>query len=862
MTATNLTPALERDPVCGMKVNPATAKHICEHAGKKYYFCCVGCVEKFEANPEGYLSKPAHSSPGLVMLGDPSARAQVSTNDVQAPTPPWQAPPQPGSQRPETQTTYVCPMCPEARESKPGACPFCGIALEPEAPLAATRTEYTCPMHPEIVRSEPGSCPRCGMALEPRTVTVATEENPELRDMSRRFWISVVLTAPLLAIAMGSMVWPKFFLGALFIAKGDQYIVTPRSILHWLEFFLATPVVLWCGLPFFQRFWTSLVNLSPNMFTLIGLGTGVAYSYSLAATLVPGIFPQSLRGVGGYPDVYFEAAAAITTLVLLGQVMELRARSRTTAAIRALLDLSPKTARLLIAKAANGTATEGDEVVEKDVLLDQIKPGDRLRVRPGEKIPVDGVVVEGSSSVDESMITGESVPVEKSPESKVIGATINGASSFIMRAERVGSDTLLARIVQLVGQAQRSRAPIQRLADRISAWFVPAVVAVSVVTFAAWLLVGPDPRLAHALVNAVAVLIIACPCALGLATPMAVMVSTGRGAQAGVLIKNAEALETLEKVDTLVVDKTGTLTEGKPRVTSMSDRLSREPELLRLAASLEQASEHPLAQAVVEAAAEKQLKLSPAQEFHSLSGKGITGVVGGHRVAIGSVRMMVELGVLQKPEVASGSYPGDTTLCVGVDGAFVGTFSIADQVKTGTLYTIRELKKRGLRVLMLTGDNRIVALRIASTLGIDEFEAEVLPERKSDVIKKLQGQGRVVAMAGDGINDAPALAQADVGIAMGTGADIAMESGGITLVKGDLTGILRARKLSQATMRNIRQNLFFAFVYNAVGVPIAAGVLYPFFGLLLSPILAAAAMSFSSVSVITNALRLRKVKLG
>jgi P-type Cu+ transporter len=847
----------ERDPVCGMNVNPATAKHVHEHDGKDYYFCCGGCAEKFKANPQTYLNKPAPS--GLVTLGMPAVIPKA-----QAAPPPLSSRAEPPFRDSGTEAqsrdlesalahpSYVCPMCPEVRETKPGPCPSCGMALEPDVPLASTRTEYTCPMHPEIVRPAPGSCPICGMALEPRTVTAVQEENPELRDMTRRFWVGVVLTLPLLIIAMSSMLWPHALMNS-FTIVGGQFAAT-SAILPWLEFLLATPVVLWCGLPFFQRFWTSLINRSPNMFTLIGLGTGVAYVYSVVATFAPGIFPDSLRTMGGYPDVYFEAAAAITTLVLLGQVMELRARSRTSAAIRALLDLSPKTARLI----TDGTA---GEVTEKDIPLEHVKPRDKLRVRPGEKVPVDGVVVEGRSSVDESMITGESIPVEKEPNSKVIGATINATGSFIMRAERVGSETLLARIVQLVGQAQRSRAPIQRLADRVAAWFVPTVVAVAAVTFVAWFFFGPQPRLAHALVNAVAVLIIACPCALGLATPMAIMVGTGRGAHAGVLIRNAEALETMEKVDTLVVDKTGTLTEGKPSVTSTSDRLSKDPELLRLAASLESASEHPLANAVVAAAAEKKLKLSPPQEFQSITGRGITGVVQGRKVAIGSVRMMVELGILQKPEVISGPYPGGTILCVAVDGEYVGAFSVTDQLKPATADTVLELKKRGLRILMLTGDNRIVALRIASTLGITEFESEVLPERKLKVIRKLQQQGRVVAMAGDGINDAPALAQADVGIAMGTGTDVAMESGGITLVKGDLTGILRARKLSQATMRNIRQNLFFAFIYNALGVPIAAGVLYPFFGLLLSPIFAAAAMSFSSVSVITNALRLRHTKL-
>jgi len=841
MTASDQT--LARDPVCGMNVNSATANHTYEHAGKNYYFCCAHCVEKFKADPQAYLNKPASS--GLVMLGMPGAKpaAHVPATTIQpAPSPEVRKPalsPPKGPKSEVPRPAYVCPMCPEVRESKPGACPSCGMALEPEIPLAATRTEYTCPMHPEIVRSEPGSCPICGMALEPRTVTASAEENPELRDMTRRFLISVILTAPLLAIAMGSMIWPHEFM---------QILEGPR--LPWLEFILATPVVLWCGLPFFQRFWMSLVNRSPNMFTLIGLGTGVAYSYSVVATIAPQIFPASLRRMGGYPDVYFEAAAAITALVLLGQVMELRARSRTSAAIRALLDLSPKTARLIFPDGS-----------EKDIPLEQVKAGDRLRVRPGEKIPVDGVVLEGRSSIDESMITGESTPVEKEPNNKVIGATINATGSFIMRAERVGSETLLARIVQLVGQAQRSRAPIQRLADRVAAWFVPTVVAISVITFIAWFLLGPQPRLANAIVNAVAVLIIACPCALGLATPMAIMVGTGRGAHAGVLIKNAESLETLEKVDTLVVDKTGTLTEGKPRVVSMTEQLAKGGELLRLVASLERASEHPLANAVVEVATKRSLNLSEPQEFKTIAGRGIEGIVDGRRVAVGNALLMVDVGALQKPAVISGIGPGGTSLCVSVDGKYVGNFGVEDRPRQSTPAVLRDLHNNGIRIVMLTGDNAVIAKSIASRLGIDEFEAEVLPERKSEVIKKLQAQGRIVAMAGDGINDAPALAQADVGIAMGTGTDVAMESGGITLVKGDLTGILRARKLSQATMRNIRQNLFFAFIYNALGVPIAAGILYPFFGILLSPIFAAAAMSFSSVSVITNALRLRNVKL-
>jgi P-type Cu+ transporter len=812
----NPLPALERDPVCGMNVNPATAKHACKHGGLDYYFCSAGCAEKFEADPPKYLATTAPTrSPRSAAL-----RTQPST-------------------RPAAGPTYVCPMCPEVHANKPGACRSCGMALEPEVPQASARIEYTCPMHPEIVRPAPGSCPICGMTLELRTVTAVAEENPELRDMSRRFWVSLALTVPLILLDMYHMM------------PGLGVQATSESgSLSWIELVLATPVVLWGGWPFFQRFWTSLVNRSPNMFTLIGMGTGVAYIYSAAATFTPNFFPVTPPHVRGFPDLYFEAAAAITTLVLLGQVLELRARSRTSAAIRALLDLSPQAARLLNADGS-----------EKDVPLEQVKSGDRLRVRPGEKVPVDGVLLEGRSSIDESMITGESLPVEKSPDSKVIGATINGTGSFVMRAERVGSETLLARIVQLVGQAQRSRAPIQRLADRVATWFVPAVVAIAVITFLAWSSLGPQPRLAHALVNAVAVLIIACPCALGLATPMAIMVGVGRGARAGVLIKNAEALEILEKVDTLVVDKTGTLTEGKPRVMSYSQALADDPELLRLAASLERASEHPLGTAVVDAAVSRGLKLSQPQEIISVTGKGIVGVVDGRKVAVGSLGLMIEVGALQTPSISALRPLDGTTLCVAIDGNYVGNLGVTDRIKPSTPDALRDLKAQGIRIVMLTGDNSIVAAAIAKQLGINEFEAEVLPEGKLEIIRKLQGQGRVVAMAGDGINDAPALAQTDVGIAMGTGTDVAMESGSITLVKGDLTGILRARKLSQATMRNIRQNLFFAFFYNAIGVPIAAGVLYPFFGLLLSPIFAAAAMSFSSVSVIANALRLRNVKL-
>jgi P-type Cu+ transporter len=815
-----------KDPVCGMTVDPATATQRRANGGQIYYFCCQDCAEKFEAAPEKFLQAPARSA-GLVMLG--AKRVSASASVEHHPEPP-------------AKTGYVCPMCPEVREREPGACPRCGMALEPEAPITQRRVEYTCPMHPEIVRAGSGSCPICGMALEPRTVTAEAEENPELRDMTRRFWISLALTLPLLGIAMADMLPGMPVQHAL-----------PAGWLPWIEWLLATPVVLWGGWPFFQRGWTSVVNRSTNMFTLIAMGTGAAYVYSVAATLTPGIFPASFREMEGLPPVYFEAAAAITALVLLGQVLELRARSRTGAAIRALLDLTPKTARIL----RDGT--------EQDIPLEQVQPGDRLRVRPGEKIPVDGVVLEGRSSVDESMITGESMAVEKAPASRVIGATVNGTGSFLMRAEHVGSDTLLAQIVELVSKAQRSRAPIQRLADRVSACFVPAIIAISIVTFITWALLGPEPRFANALLNAVAVLIIACPCALGLATPIAIMVSTGRGAHAGVLVRNAEALEVMEKVDTLVIDKTGTLTEGKPKLeTAISTEAQQEDELIRLVASLEQGSEHPLGAAVIAAARDRRLKLSSGEKFESITGRGIRGTVERKEVLAGNEAWFKDLGMIE-PKLSSQAEElrqnGQTIIFVAIDGRIVGLLGVADPIKRSTPQAIRDLKREGLRLVMLTGDSRATAENVARRLGIEEFEAEVLPEQKSTVVQRLQKEGRTVAMAGDGINDAPALAQADVGIAMGTGTDVAMESGSITLVKGDLAGIARARKLSRATMRNIRQNLFFAFLYNSLGVPIAAGVLYPFVGLLLRPIFAAAAMSFSSVSVITNSLRLRKVEL-
>jgi P-type Cu+ transporter len=704
-------------------------------------------------------------------------------------------------------------------------------------------TEYTCPMHPEIVRNGPGTCPICGMALEPRTVTLDGDDNLELRDMSRRFWVSAALAAPILLLAMADMI-PGGPVGR---------VISARAVI-WLELILATPVVLSGGRPFFERGWQSIVNRSPNMFTLIALGVGTAYVYSVMATLFSGFFPDSFRGHAGEVPVYFEAAAIITVLVLLGQVLELRARSQTSGAIKALLGLTPRTARVI--------KDDGGEI---DIPLDQVKPGDRLRVRPGEKIPVDGVVLDGHGFVDESMVTGEPIPVEKGPGSRVTGGTVNGTGSFVMRAERVGSETLLAQIVRMVSEAQRSRAPIQRLADQVSAYFVPAVVMAAIVTFVTWSLVGPEPRMAYALVNAVAVLIIACPCALGLATPMSIMVATGRGALAGVLVKNAEALEVMEKVDTLVVDKTGTLTEGKPRLLSIEAVAGHEDsEVLRLAASLEQGSEHPLAGAIVAAAQQKGLRLAAVEEFRSVTGKGVVGHVERRTVTLGNQKLFEEVGIDPGPLAERAEAlrrEGQTVMFVGIDGRPAGLLGVADPIKESTPEAISMLHRDHVRIIMVTGDNRTTAEAVARKLGLDEVEAEVLPAKKVAVIKRLQSEGRIVAMAGDGINDAPALAQAHVGIAMGTGTDVAMESADVTLVKGDLRGIVRARRLSRATMRNIRENLFFAFIYNALGVPVAAGVLYPIFGLLLSPIIASAAMTFSSVSVIGNALRLRKVAL-
>jgi P-type Cu+ transporter len=829
-------PTGEIDPVCGMKVDPAKAADTADHNGKTYYFCCKGCATKFRANPDSYLHKPQ-----LVTLGMPSAKPALVTLGT-GPAPKSTPTPPPADVRAE----YVCPMDPEVRQIGPGSCPKCGMALEPDviAP-PATRTEYTCPMHPEIVRSEPGSCPICGMALEPRDILV-TEANPELDDMTRRFWISVALSAPMLALMVSSF----------FPSMPLQHLLSERTW-NWMEFALATPVVLWCGWPFFVRGWQSVMYRSLNMFTLIALGTGTAYLYSVFATLDPQIFPALLRTANGQIDVYFEPAAVIVALVLLGQVMELRARSRTSSAIRALLGLAPKTARRL-----------DDNGNEADVPLDQVHPGDRLRVRPGEKVPVDGTVLEGHSSIDESMITGEPIPVEKETAARVTAGTVNGTGSFVMHAERVGSDTLLAQIVRMVSEAQRSRAPIQRLADRVASWFVPTVILAAIVTFIVWYAAGPQPRIAHALINAVAVLIVACPCALGLATPMAIMVGTGRGARAGILIRNAEALEIFGKVDTLLVDKTGTLTEGKPTLTTVIAQPGPNPgldesELLQLVASLERSSEHPLAAAIVRGALARKLTLADVTGFRSTTGKGVQGTVSGRQIAVGNAELFRDIAADPAPlldRALALRKEGQTVMLVAIDGKAAGLIGVADPIKASTPEAIRQLKDAGLKIVMVTGDNTTTACAVASKLGI-EFHAEVLPARKAEVIRDLQQQGHTVAMAGDGVNDAPALAQANVGIAMGTGTDVAMEAGGITLIKGDLLGIVRARHLSQATMRNIRQNLFFAFVYNALGVPLAAGVLFPAIGLLLNPMIAAAAMSFSSVSVISNALRLRTTKL-
>jgi P-type Cu+ transporter len=856
---------VERDPVCGMTVNPETSKAHAQHNGHTYYFCCGGCAQKFQQDPVKYLSATSSVKqiataplPGTGTVAKPAMSLPVlgETPKEKDPVCGMMVDPQKAAAKLEHsgKTYYFCsPRCAERFKAEPQrflASPgTAGMEAQPAAkPQAATGAEsgtknirYTCPMHPEIVQIGPGSCPICGMALEPMDFVAEEQPDPEYESMRKRFWVSATLSLPVLILAMFGE------------ALGVHWQSSTRNA---VEFLLATPVVLWGGWPFFQRFWSSLVNRSPNMFTLIGLGTGAAYLYSVAATLFPQFFPASFRDMHGGVAVYFEAAAVITTLVLLGQVLELRARQRTSGAIRELLHLAPQTAHPV---SANN---------EVDVSLDQVHPGDLLRVRPGERVPVDGTIREGSSAVDESMVTGEPLPVEKNPGDKVTGGTLNTNGSFVMLAERVGSETLLAQIVKVVSEAQRSRAPMQRLADRVAAYFVPGVVMAAILAFLGWSIWGPEPRFAHALIAAVAVLIIACPCALGLATPMSIMVAVGRGAKAGVLVRNAEALETLARVDTLVVDKTGTLTEGKPFLVGTEifpGATITEDSLLSLAASIERASEHPLARTIVRAAEEQKLPIAPVSEFQATPGGGVRGRVLGKLVTVGTLRFLREQGIDFKRAVAIAQNEQPvvawSSILVAIDGQVIGDLAIADRIKPTTPEAIRALKSEGLRIVVLTGDNRHSAHKVAAELGIDEVRAEVLPQDKGEVVKQLKSEGRIVAMAGDGINDAPALAAADVGIAMGTGTDVAIENAGITLLKGDLRGLVRARHLARATVGNIKQNLAFAFVYNLLGIPIAAGVFYPIFGWLLSPMIASAAMSFSSVSVITNALRLRRATL-
>ncbi|MBW6487194.1 MAG: heavy metal translocating P-type ATPase [Syntrophobacterales bacterium] len=803
------------DPVCGMSTDQEGQFIQYKHNGKPYYFCSDHCLATFKTEPGKFTGKKEEEPPVMEYTHD-------------------------GSQ------VYMCPMHPEVVQNHPGNCPKCGMTLESKTPApVAERMGYTCPMHPEVVQDHPGSCPKCGMALEPKTVSLTEEEtNPEYEDMRKRFIVGAILTLPLVIIAMRMII------------PGGELLDTLATVktYKWLELILATPVVIWAGWPFYVRAVQSVINRSLNMFTLIGLGVSVAYIYSLIGVLFPDLFPAAMRTAEGTVGVYFEAAAVIVVLILLGQVLELRARSRTGAAIKALLGLAPKTARKIDA--------DGNEI---DIPLEHVIKGDHLRVRPGEKIPVDGVVLEGSSSVDESMIYGEPIPIEKRIGDKLVGATVNGTGSLIMEAKKVGAETLLSQIVKMVADAQRSRAPIQKLADVVSGYFVPTVIAIAFLAFGIWYLFGPDPRLAHALIAAVSVLIIACPCALGLATPMSIMVATGKGATMGVLFKNAEAIETLRKVTTLVVDKTGTLTEGKPKLVEVVAAPGIDKNrLLSLAASLEKGSEHPLAAAIVQGAVTQGLQLSDAKDFASHTGKGVSGNIDGQAVLLGNSKFIgefkVEAGSLAKQAQAMRS-EGQTVMFVGIDGKIGGLLAVADPIKASTPEAIKQLHAEGIRIVMLTGDNKITAEAVAKKLGLGDVVAEVLPDQKAEAVKKFQQAGEVVAMAGDGINDAPALAQAEVGIAMGTGTDVAMESAGVTLVKGDLTGIVRARRLSRAAMANIKQNLFFAFIYNALGVPVAAGILYPNFGILLSPIIAAAAMSLSSVSVVGNALRLRSVKI-
>jgi len=807
------------DPVCGMSTEDKHGFIRYEHERKPYYFCSDQCLNTFKTDPVSYIESTSETRP----------TKDKSPNEGKG------------------EGRYTCPMHPDVEQDGPGSCPKCGMALEPVSPVRlATRIEYTCPMHPEVIQEGPGACPKCGMALEPRTIELSEEEgNPEYEEMHKRFVFGAILTVPLVIIAMREILPGGGFIENLASAK----------TLEWLELILATPVVLWAGWPFFVRGVQSIINKSLNMFTLIGLGVSMAYIYSLIAVLFPQIFPKVMLSTEGTVPVYFEAAAVIVTLISLGQVMELKARSQTGAAIKALLGLAPKTARKI--------DSDGSET---DIPLEHVQSGDHLRVRPGEKIPVDGKVLEGTSSVDESMISGEPIPVKKESGDILIGATVNTTGSLIMQAEKVGSDTLLSRIVQMVAEAQRSRAPIQKLADLVAGYFVPVVILIAGIAFGVWYLFGPDPRLAHALIAAVSVLIIACPCALGLATPMSIMVATGKGATMGVLFKNAEAIETMRKINTLVVDKTGTLTLGKPKLTGVvTAKDMDEKRLLTLAGSLEKGSEHPLGTAIVNGAKEREVTLAEATEFASHTGKGVSGSVDDSQVLLGNRKLMEEFKV-DTGELSDLSEEmrkeGQTVMFLAADGKIAGLLAVSDPIKESTPEAIRKLHGEGIRIVMLTGDNKATAEAVASKLDIDEVVAEVLPDEKAAAVKKFQDEGRMVAMAGDGINDAPALAQAHVGIAMGTGTDVAMESASVTLVKGDLTGIVRARHLSRATMRNIKQNLFFAFIYNSLGVPVAAGVLYPLFGILLSPIIAAAAMSASSVSVIGNALRLRRVNIG
>ncbi len=809
------------DPVCGMSIEESDAAGSETHEGKKYYFCADSCHDKFIKNPELFVVKTESTDESCAVCDiDTAPAAKVLSKEI-----------------------YTCPMHPEIRQKGPGSCPKCGMALEPLVPKLSAKTEWTCPMHPEIVQDKPGSCPKCGMALESKTVSTEEEENPELINMTRRFKISAILTIPVLILAMGRLI----------PGVSSIFALAPPEVLKWAEFILATPVVIWGGWPFFVLFWQSIRHWNLNMFTLIGSGVGVAYLYSVVALVFPDIFLSEFRTGTGEVGVYFETASVIVTLVLLGQVMELRARGKTGAAIKALLGLSPKTARRVI------------DGKEEDIPIENVESGYLLRIRPGEKIPVDGIVTDGSSVVDESMLTGEPIPVEKTKDDKVIGATVNGTGTMIIKAERVGADSMLSRIVHMVAEAQRSRAPIQKLADIVASHFVEAVLTVAVVTFAVWALFGPAPALIYAMINAVAVLIIACPCAFGLATPMSIMVATGRGASMGVLFKNAEAIEVLKKVDTIVVDKTGTITEGKPKIAAVySVNEFNENDVIKYAASLEQASEHPLASAILKGAEERGIDIIKVDNFDAVTGKGVVGKVGEHDVAFGNSRLFEKKGIDLSALIDKANKmksEGQTVIYISVDNIPAGLIGVADPIKKTTAEAIKELRKEGLRIVMLTGDSKITAKAVAGKLAIDEVIAEVLPDQKADTVKRLQREGKVVAMAGDGINDAPALAAADVGIAMGTGTDVAMESAGVTLVKGDLRGILRALRLSRATMRNIKQNLFWALAYNSLGVPVAAGILYPFFGILLSPIFAAVAMSFSSVTVITNALRLRKVKI-